>query len=90
MVKAELIEEPQVLKETKLVKVDNVPDVDVAIEQWDAYQKLCKGLLNDTDYQEIIVKEKDEDGNYIKVKRHFKKVRMAETVPCIQCRYRDS
>ena len=73
MVKAELIEEPQVSQETEIVKVDNVPDVDVAIEQWDAYQKLCKGLLNDTDYQEIIVKEKDEDGNYIKVKRCFKK-----------------
>ena len=73
MVKAELIEEPQVSPETELVKVDNIPDVDVAIEQWDAYQKLCKGLLNDTDYQEIIVKEKDEDGNYTKVKRHFKK-----------------
>lgn len=49
MVKAELMEEPQ---ETELVKVDNVPDVDVDIEQWDAYQRLCKGLLNDTDYQE--------------------------------------
>ena len=73
MVKAELIEEPQVSQETEIVKVDNVPDVDVAIEQWDAYQKLCKGLLNDTDYQEIVVKEKDEDGNYVKVKRHFKK-----------------
>ena len=73
MVKAELIEEPQVSNETEIVKVDNVPDVDVAIEQWDAYQKLCKGLLNDTDYQEIVVKEKDEDGNYVKVKRHFKK-----------------
>lgn len=35
MVKAELIGEPQVSQE--LVKVDNVPDVDVAIEQWDAY-----------------------------------------------------
>ncbi len=73
MVKAELIEEPQVSAETEIVKVDNVPDVDVAIEQWDAYQKLCKGLLNDTDYQEIVVKEKDVDGNYVKVKRHFKK-----------------
>ncbi len=73
MVKAELIEEPQVSQETEIVKVDNVPDVDVAIEQWDAYQKLCKGLLNDTDYQEIVVKEKDEDGNYVKVKRHYKK-----------------
>ena len=70
MVKAELIENPT---ESEIVKVDNVPDVDVAIEQWDAYQRLCKGLLNDNDYQEIIVKEKDENGNYIKVKRHFKK-----------------
>ena len=70
MVKAELIENPQ---ESEIVKVDNVPDVDVAIEQWDAYQRLCKGLLNDNDYQEIIVKEKDADGNYVKVKRHFKK-----------------
>ena len=55
MVKAELIENPQ---ENELIINDNVPDVDVAIEQWDAYQKLCKGLLNDSDYQEIIVKEK--------------------------------
>ena len=70
MVKAELIENPQ---ETEIVKVDTVPDVDVAIEQWDAYQRLCKGLLNDNDYQEIIVKEKDENGNYTKVKRYFKK-----------------
>ena len=73
MVKAELIENPQVPEDTGLIAADNVPDVDVAIEQWDAYQKLCKGLLNETDYQEIIVKEKDEDGNYVKVKRHFKK-----------------
>ena len=47
MVKAELIENPQ---ENEVMKVvDNVPDVDTAIEQWDAYQKLCKGLLNETD-----------------------------------------
>ena len=70
MVKAELIESPE---NTGLITQDNVPNVDVAIEQWDAYQKLCKGLLNETDYQEIIVKEKDENGNYIRVKRHFKK-----------------
>ena len=70
MVKAELIENPT---ESEIVKVDTIPDVDVAIEQWDAYQRLCKGLLNDSDYQEIIVKEKDENGNYVKVKRHFKK-----------------
>jgi len=73
MVKAEIIESPEVHKETGIIAADNVPNVDVAIEQWDAYQKLCKGLLNETDYQEIIVKEKDADGNYVKVKRHFKK-----------------
>lgn len=73
MVKAEIIESPEESKETGLINVDNVPNVDIAIEQWDAYQKLCKGLLNESDYQEIIVKEKDENGNYVKVKRHFKK-----------------
>ncbi len=73
MVKAELIENPEIQQETGLMNVDNVPDVDTAIQQWDAYQKLCKGLLNETDYQEIIVKEKDADGNYVKVKRQFKK-----------------
>lgn len=73
MVKAKLIESPEESKETGLINVDNVPNVDIAIEQWDAYQKLCKGLLNESDYQEIIVKEKDENGNYVKVKRHFKK-----------------
>ena len=56
MVKAEIIESSEVSKETELIATDNVPNVDVAIEQWDAYQKLCKGLLNETDYQEIIVK----------------------------------
>ena len=73
MVKAELIESTPVQAETGLVNVDNVPDVDTAIEQWDAYQKLCKGLLNETDYQEIVVKEKDADGNYVRAVRHFKK-----------------
>ena len=51
----------------------NVPDVRVAIEQWDAYQKLCKGLLNDTDYQKIEVKQKDKNGKWIKVEKQFKK-----------------
>ena len=73
MVKAELIETDQVNKEAGLINVDSVPDVDTAIQQWDAYQKLCKGLLNETDYQKIQVKEKDENGNYVSVTRHFKK-----------------
>ena len=34
MVKAELIESPEVPKETGLITQDNVPNVDVAIEQW--------------------------------------------------------
>ena len=73
MVRAELIETPQVQQETGLMNVDNVPDVDTALEQWNVYQKICKGLLDENDYQEIEVKEKDEHGNYVKVKRHFKK-----------------
>ena len=62
MVKAELMENTPVTHETGLVNVDNVPDVDTALEQWNAYQALCKGLLNETDYQDIVVKEKDADG----------------------------
>ena len=54
MVKAEIIESPEVSKETELIATDNVPNVDLAIEQWDAYQKLCKGLLNETDYQKSL------------------------------------
>ena len=73
MAKAELIENPTVQHETSLVNVNNVPDVNTAIQQWDAYQALCKGLLNESDYQEIFVREKNEDGNYVRVKRHFKK-----------------
>ena len=37
MVKAELIESTPVQHETGIMNVDNVPDVDTAIEQWDAY-----------------------------------------------------
>ena len=73
MTKAELIEDLPVSHETSIVNVENVPNVDTAIEQWNAYQALCKGLLNDTDYQEINVREKNEEGNYVRVKRHFKK-----------------
>ena len=61
-------------QENGLMNIGNaIPDVDTAIQQWEAYQKLCKGLLDENDYQEIEIKEKDENGNYIKVKRHFKK-----------------
>lgn len=54
---------------------DTVPDVDTAVEAWNAYMKLCgkDGILNETDYQKIWVKEKDENGNYITVEREFKK-----------------
>ena len=48
-----------------LINVGSVPDVDTAIQQWDAYQKLCKGLLNETDYQKIQVKEKDENDPFV-------------------------
>lgn len=61
------------VNETGLMTVDNVPNVDIAKKQWDAYQELCKGILDDSDYQKIIVKEKDENGNYVSVERSFKK-----------------
>lgn len=54
--------------------VDTVPNVDLAKKQWAAYQELCKGILDKSDYQKIIVKEKDsETGKYISVEREFKK-----------------
>ena len=54
---------------------DTVPDVETAVEAWNAYMKLCgkDGILNETDYQKIWVKEKDENGNYVTVEREFKK-----------------
>lgn len=55
---------------------DIVPDVDTAIEQWNAYMRLCGkgGILNETDYQKIWVKEKDpKTGKYTPVEREFKK-----------------
>lgn len=61
------------MNETGLMTVDNVPNVEIAKKQWAAYQELCKGILDDSDYQEIIVKEKDETGKYISTKRKFKK-----------------
>lgn len=51
-------------------------DVDAAIENWKAYQKLCgkDGILDQSDYQKIWVKEKDpETGEYVYVEREFKK-----------------
>lgn len=39
MVKAELIENPQVSQDSALVNMENVPDVDTAIQQWDAYHR---------------------------------------------------
>ena len=58
-----------------LMNVNTVPDVEMAIEQWNAYQRLCgkEGILNETDYQKIWVKEKDEHGQYQVVQREFKK-----------------
>ena len=53
--------------------ISNIPNVDVAKKQWAAYQELCRGLLDKSDYQKIIVKEKDENGQYISVEREFKK-----------------
>ena len=54
---------------------DTVPDVDAAVESWKAYMKLCgkEGILNETDYQKIWVKEKDDNGEWHLVEREFKK-----------------
>lgn len=54
---------------------DIVPDVDTAIEQWNVYQRLCgkKGILDENDFQKIMVKEKNSKGEYSLVEREFKK-----------------
>lgn len=56
-----------------IMKADNL-NVDKAIKQWEDYQKLCKGILTEDDYQTIFVKEKNpETGEYEVVERQFKK-----------------
>lgn len=61
----------------EIVTRNEVPvDVDAAIENWKAYQKLCgkDGILDQSDYQKIWVKEKDpETGEPVYVEREFKK-----------------
>lgn len=55
---------------------ETIPDVDAAVDSWKAYMKLCgkKGILNETDYQKILIKEKNpETGEYEIVEREFKK-----------------
>lgn len=37
---------------------NNVVDVDYALKEWRAYQRLCKELLDDSDYQEYTQKDK--------------------------------
>lgn len=37
---------------------NNVVDVDHALKEWRAYQRLCKELLDDSDYQEYTQKDK--------------------------------
>lgn len=37
---------------------NNIIDVDHAIEEWRAYQRLCKDLLDESDYQEYTKKDK--------------------------------
>ncbi|MBE6508226.1 MAG: hypothetical protein E7Z77_02305 [Methanobrevibacter sp.] len=55
------------------VKVDDVPNVEIAKKQWAAYQELCRGILDDSDYQKITVKQRDENGQFVRVEREFKK-----------------
>ena len=64
------------MKETSLMSVDTVPNVDIAKQQWKAYQILCSkdGILDENDFQKIRVKDKDpETGQYVMVEREFKK-----------------
>jgi len=55
--------------------ISTIPDVKIAKKQWKAYEQLCgkDGILDESDYQKITVKEKDEKGNWVLVEREFKK-----------------
>lgn len=61
--------------DSQLMTVNNVPDVEIAKKQWQAYQELCgkNGILDESDFQKIRVKDKDENGQYVYVEREFKK-----------------
>lgn len=59
--------------DSNLVTIDNVPNVDIAKKQWRAYQELCRGILDKSDYQKIRVKDRDETGKPVFVEREFKK-----------------
>jgi len=48
-------------------------NVEEALQQWNDYQELCKKLLDESDYQPIMMKEKDEKGNWVQVKKSFPK-----------------
>lgn len=63
------------MRSSELMNVNTVPDVDTAIEQWHVYQRLCgkEGILDENDFQKILVKEKNNDGKYELVIREFKK-----------------
>ncbi|DBA59572.1 TPA_asm: hypothetical protein CBHJFHIM_00011 [Methanobrevibacter gottschalkii virus vir075] len=64
------------MSSSELINVNTVPDVDTAIEQWNVYQRLCgkKGILDENDFQKIMIKEKDPaTGEYVSVEREFKK-----------------
>ena len=51
-----------------------IVDVDSAIEQWDAYQALCRRLLDpEKDFQKFKTKEKDLDENWVTVIKSFPK-----------------
>lgn len=57
-----------VMNETGIVDVEN------AVESWNAYQELCRRLLDeDEDFQYYKAKEKDENGNEIWVTKNFPK-----------------
>ena len=80
-VKPEIVLEPSDVQKQSENNADIIPketennilNVEMALNDWNAYQKLCKELLDRDDYQQITVKEKDENGKYIQVERRFRK-----------------
>lgn len=73
-IKAEIVKTEDETPTLPPISEFGVPNVELAVESWEAYLELCKRLLDEeTDFQYYQAKEKDENGKDIMVTRRFPK-----------------
>ena len=76
MALVEVLTDEEIKEQDKaLMKLQNegIVDVEKAIDEWNAYQALCRRLLSEDDYQSYKVKVKDENGKWVDKVRRFPK-----------------